>query len=73
APIQTDMFPESGSPDGTDSLQEALDKARERFGFSAVQWGRTVERVQSSQFTVHSSKPGTRNLEPGTRSRSKRA
>lgn len=57
---QLDIFTSSQDPNGTDSLQEALDNVRERYGLSAVQWGRTAERVQSSE-------PQTSNFKPQTR------
>jgi len=81
---QMEMFADPGSPNGEDSLQQALDKVRGRYGMTAVSWGRTAVKVQSAECKVQStgqrakgrerptqsSKLQTPNPKPQTRNRS---
>ena len=66
---QLDMFMDPAVSDGKDSLQEALDKVRGRFGLSAVRFGRTMtaERVQRSMFNVQRLGPGTQGTSAGAK------
>lgn len=82
--MQMDMFPDPGNPGGKDSLQETLDAVRGKYGMTAVSWGRTAVRVQSSspytnarrtatgdrKSKVQSFQPETRNPKSETRNRS---
>ncbi len=72
AGVQMDLFPNPGESPREEGLQEALDAVRERYGLSAVTWGRAMlqPNVQRPTSKEHKSKPGTWNSEPGTRSRS---
>ncbi len=59
----------SDSKPQRESIQNTLDVVRERYGMTAIEWGRTAARVQSAECRVQSSKPETRNLKPETRKR----
>lgn len=67
---QLEMFAGKDEPGMNDGLQEALDTVRGRYGLSAVQWGRTADRVQGAKYKVQSSKHQTSNIKQQTRSRS---
>jgi DNA polymerase-4 len=57
---QLDMFMDPAASDGKDSLQEALDAVRGRYGMGAVKRGRTMTAgsVQRSTFNVQRSRSG---------------
>jgi DNA polymerase-4 len=74
----------SDSKPQSESIQSTLDVVRERYGMTAIEWGRTAARVQSAspyanahraatgdrECRVQSCKPDTRHQTPDTRNRS---
>ncbi|MDT8395712.1 MAG: DNA polymerase IV [bacterium] len=59
---QIEMFEQGSRPKSqSESVQAALDAVRNRFGMSAVGWGRTAVQVQGAECRVQRFKPKTQN------------